>query len=180
MVRILEMGQGGRMQLPGPLRAAVGLAADVADEARRLPDRAIELPMLAVSSVLQLSLRAQQRYAALTVRGDEVLGRRPTDEPPAWATFDDDPLPEPGPGAAGPTAARLLDEILGPVTGPSAKPEPAEDVAPPTPITAARSGARTGPAKKAPRKAAPARKATGKSVSKPRHTAPSKFDDAGD
>jgi hypothetical protein len=61
-----------------------------ADEARRLPDRAIELPMLAVSTALQASLRAQQHYARLTARGDEVIHRRPvSDEPPPWATFDE-------------------------------------------------------------------------------------------
>ena len=48
----------------GPVRAAVGLVAVAADEARTLPDRAIELPVLAVSTALQMSLRAQQRYAA--------------------------------------------------------------------------------------------------------------------
>jgi hypothetical protein len=75
------------------MRATIGLIALLTEEARNLPDRAIELPMLAVSSALQMSLRAQQRYAALTARGDEVLGRgHITDEPPAWATFDD-PVP---------------------------------------------------------------------------------------
>jgi hypothetical protein len=81
------------MQLPGPVRAVVGLVATAADEARHLPDRALELPMLAVSTALQASIRAQQRYARLTARGDALLNRRPpTDEPPDWATFDD-PLP---------------------------------------------------------------------------------------
>src|SRR4051794_8398282 len=77
------------MQLPGPVRALVGLIAAAAEEARHLPDRAIELPMLAVSSALQASLRAQQRYARLAARGDDVINRRPpSDEPPGWATFD--------------------------------------------------------------------------------------------
>lgn len=85
------------MQLPAPLRAAVGLVATAAENVKRLPDRAIELPMLAVSTALQASLRAQQRYAELAARGDEVLGRgasapADTDEPPAWATFDE-PVP---------------------------------------------------------------------------------------
>ena len=71
-----------------PCRAR--LAATVLDEAKHLPDQAIELPMLAVSRALQFSLRAQQRYAALAARGDELLaGRRITDEPPPWATFDE-------------------------------------------------------------------------------------------
>jgi hypothetical protein len=84
------MRQAGVMpQLPAPFRAAVGLIAYLADEARNFPDRAIEVPMLAVSTALQMSLRAQQRYARLTARGDEVLNRSPiTDEPPSWATFD--------------------------------------------------------------------------------------------
>jgi hypothetical protein len=97
MVRIVQMRQAGLMpQLPTPIRAAVGLLATALDEARRLPDRAIELPMLAVSTALQMSLRAQQRYAALAARGDELLNRRgPTDEPPPWATFDEPVAPAP-------------------------------------------------------------------------------------
>ena len=84
------MGQGEVMHLPSPMRAAVGLAVTAADEARRLPDRAIELPMLAVSTALQASLRLQQRYARLAARGDEILNRKPvTDSPPDWATFDE-------------------------------------------------------------------------------------------
>jgi hypothetical protein len=76
--------------LPSPVRAALGLAATILDEAKTLPDKAIELPMLAVSKTLQFSLRAQRRYSALAARGDELLsGREITDEPPEWATFDD-------------------------------------------------------------------------------------------
>jgi hypothetical protein len=83
-------------QLPAPFRAAVGLVATVLDEAKHFPDKAIELPMLAVSSALQASLRAQQRYARLTARGDEVLAGRAGDEPPGWATFDEPVVPPPG------------------------------------------------------------------------------------
>jgi len=76
-------------QLPTPLRAALGLVATALDEARHLPDKAIELPMLAVSTALQVSLRVQQRYAHLAARGDDLLNhRQPTDDPPPWATFD--------------------------------------------------------------------------------------------
>ncbi len=89
-------------QLPTPVRAALGLVATAVDEARHLPDRAIELPMLAVSTALQLSLRAQQRYAHLAARGDELLNHRAvTDEAPPWATFDE-PEPEPEPVEAPP------------------------------------------------------------------------------
>jgi hypothetical protein len=76
--------------LPSPVRAVLGLAATMLDEARHLPDRAIELPMRAVSQALALSLRAQQRYAALAARGDEIIAARQVrDEPPEWATFDE-------------------------------------------------------------------------------------------
>jgi hypothetical protein len=90
MVRIASMGQAGVMpQLPTPIRAALGLVATAMDEARNLPDRAIELPMLAVSTALQMSLRAQQRYAHLAAKGDELLSRgEVSDEPPEWAQFD--------------------------------------------------------------------------------------------
>jgi hypothetical protein len=85
------MGQAGVMpQLPTPFRAVIGLVATALEEARTLPDKAIELPMLAVSTALQMSLRAQQRYAHLAARGDALLNRRETtDEPPEWATFDE-------------------------------------------------------------------------------------------
>jgi hypothetical protein len=88
--------------LPSPVRVAIGLAATVLDEAKSLPDKSIELPMLAVSRALQFSLRAQQRYSSLAARGDEVLAaRRTTDEPPPWATFDE-PVEN---GVSGPAAA---------------------------------------------------------------------------
>jgi hypothetical protein len=85
------MGHPGVMPpLPSAVRAALGLAATLLDEAKTLPDKAIELPMLAVSKTLQFSLRAQRGYAALAARGDELLAARQiTDEPPEWATFDE-------------------------------------------------------------------------------------------
>ncbi len=83
--------------LPTPLRAALGVVSLARDTVTNLPDKAIELPMLAVSTALQLSLRAQQQYAALAARGDDLLsGQRTTDDPPPWARFDD-PLEEPAP-----------------------------------------------------------------------------------
>jgi len=186
MVRNAPIGQGGCMQFPGPLRAVVGLLANAAEEAKHLPDRAIELPMLAVSSALQASLRAQQRYARLAARGDEVLNRRPTTEdPPPWATFDEPvPIDELRRGAPSAEQARaasdLLDELLGP-----------NPAAPATKAAAKRAPATKAPAKKAPAKKAPAKKAparraadagrgAAKNVSKPRHSAPSRFDAVGD
>ncbi|MGN6605876.1 MAG: hypothetical protein ACTHMS_02535 [Jatrophihabitans sp.] len=138
------------MQLPSPVRAAVGLVALAADEARRLPDRAVELPMLAVSTALQASLRAQQRWAALTARGDEVLHGRPTtDEPPPWATFDD-PVDD--------EHLRRVAERNGfaPAVDDGAVPSVDDDPAP---------------------RRSPGRAATPKRVSPPRNRKPSAFDD---
>lgn len=92
--------------IPTPLRAAAGLAAATIDEARRLPSRLVSLPVMAVSTALQASLKVQQRYAELVVRGDALLDQlRP--EPataPSWARFDDEPSgdgAEPEPPIAG-------------------------------------------------------------------------------
>lgn len=186
------------MQFPGPVRAVVGLLANAADEAKHLPDRAIELPMLAVSTALQLSLRAQQRYARLAARGDDVLNRRaPGDEPPEWATFDDpvsmdDLTGAPrGDGAAerARAATELLDSLFGPSGDAPSSNGAAKPAAPAPPVKKAAPAAKKAPAKKtAPAKKVPAKKAVAKkaqparpkSVSKPRHTTPSRFDDADD
>ncbi|MDT4921890.1 MAG: hypothetical protein QOI15_2792, partial [Pseudonocardiales bacterium] len=152
------------MQLPGPVRAIVGLLAATAEEAKHLPDRAIELPMLAVSSALQMSLRAQQRYARLAARGDDVINRRPaSDEPPSWATFDDPVsandlrvtgLDDADPALRARAASQLLDELLGGVEGsPPARlrsaPEPPEPPEPAEPSEPGRRSTRT-PTKKQP------------------------------
>ncbi|MDT4904354.1 MAG: hypothetical protein QOH52_2370 [Pseudonocardiales bacterium] len=181
------------MHLPGPLRAAVGVVASAAEEAKRLPDRAIELPMLAVSTALQASLRAQQRYARLAARGDAILNRRqPTDEPPPWATFD-----EPVPAeelrrsalapvdelAKDPAANRMLDGLFG-VADPAAStddPPAAEATDPVAPAAAAsepetpvrktaatKTSPKRAPAKKTPTKSAatktPAKRALDKTT----------------
>lgn len=182
------------MQLPGPVRAFVGLLAVTAEEAKHLPDRAIELPMLAVSSALQMSLRAQQRYARLAARGDDVINRRsPGDEPPSWATFDAPlsdadlrgiGLADPDPDERARAASQLLDELLSGVDGSRRPAEPS----PPTPAkkstpakkTPAKKTSGTSTAKKQSAKKQPAKrsakKATDKSINAPRHTAPSRFD----
>jgi hypothetical protein len=113
--------------LPTPFRAALGLVATALDEARNLPDKAIELPMLVVSTALQLSLRAQQHYARLTARGDEVLSQRAVgDDAPPWATFD-----EP---AATPTAVTSADGT------PARPPAKAKPSAPRKTVRAPRTG----------------------------------------
>ncbi|MDT4944819.1 MAG: hypothetical protein QOH14_1552 [Pseudonocardiales bacterium] len=162
-------------QLPTPLRAAIGLVATAMDEARHLPDKAIELPMLAVSTALQVSLRAQQRYAHLAARGDELLNRRETtDEPPPWATFD-----EPVAVARvdvvddAPTIPTVQEASTEP-TEPTASTEPiasTEPTAPTAPTTSTASTEPTEPiASTAPRK----------TVRRPRNGKPSPFDAIGD
>ena len=83
--------------LPTPIRAALGLAATAVDEARKLPEtlpQAVStVPLRAVSTAMQASLKLQQHLATLSARGDEVLSqlRGHSAEPPTWATFDDSP-----------------------------------------------------------------------------------------
>jgi len=151
-------------QIPTPLRAALGLMANAIEGARTLPDKAVELPVMAVSTALQFSLRAQQRYAELTLRGDELLGRLHglPEEPPDWATFDDEPV------GAKPAA-------------PSAQPAP-----PPTSAAKQPRARKAAPAKKAAAKKTAAAKAkttkrTGaKTVRAKRSAEPSAFDAVGD
>lgn len=180
------MGQAWHMHVPAPLRAAVGLVATAADEARRLPDRALELPMLAISTALQASVRAQQRYACLTARGEALLNRtHPTDEPPAWATFDD-PLPggagsaqsrfdavdgESLPGDRAADTARLVGELVGldKPAGTDADSAPAQPAPKSQPVT--RTQPRKPPAKKTAAKSTS--KTTGKSTAKQAERKPS-------
>ena len=86
------MGQAVSMStpIPPPLRAAAGLAALTIDTARKVPQQLVGLPVLAVSTALQASLKAQQTYAALIARGDEVLGQIRRNDDAPWARFDDD------------------------------------------------------------------------------------------
>jgi hypothetical protein len=93
--------------IPMPLRAAAGLAAVAIDEARRLPTRLVGLPVSAVGAALQVSLKAQQRYAELVARGDQLLGhlRGQRAGTPPWARFDEEEMAAAGgagsPGAGG-------------------------------------------------------------------------------
>ncbi len=76
----------------------VGFTATAAENAKHLPEKAIEIPMLVVSTALQLSLRAQQQYATYAARGEQILtGHGQSEEVAGWATFDPpvDDLPEP-------------------------------------------------------------------------------------
>src|SRR6185312_15124811 len=88
--------------IPTPIRAALGLAATAVAEARKLPDTLPRLPVVAVSTAMQASLRVQQHIATFAARGDEVISqlRGTSAEPPAWATFDDAPVNSAGARAA--------------------------------------------------------------------------------
>ena len=83
--------------IPTPIKAALGLAATAVDEVRKLPETLPQavttVPLMAVSSAMQASLKVQQHIAMLAARGDEVLSqlRGSSAEPPSWATFDDSP-----------------------------------------------------------------------------------------
>jgi hypothetical protein len=87
-------------EIPEVVRAAAGLAATVLDEARKLPETLPGLPVRVIGFAMQKAMWAQQQYAGMVARGDELFtGLRGEDEP-GLATFDDD-LPEDVPTAAG-------------------------------------------------------------------------------
>lgn len=78
--------------LPLPVRVAAGLVATAVEQARDLPRLVVELPVTAVSQVLQASMRVQQKLTQLAIKGDRALSTlRPVEEKPDWATFDDEP-----------------------------------------------------------------------------------------
>lgn len=82
---------GRSVEIPEPIRAAAGLAATVLDQARHLPATITGLPVRAAGIAMQTSLRLQQHYASLVVKGDELLTQiNRSDADPPWATFDDD------------------------------------------------------------------------------------------
>jgi hypothetical protein len=112
--------------VPMPLRAAAGLAAVAIDEARRLPDRLVGLPVLAVSTALQVSLKAQQRYVELVARGDQLLDqlRGQQEGTPGWARFDDEEPYQP-PATTRPSAFDLADESAPPAGEPARDGRPA-------------------------------------------------------
>ncbi|MGI8668094.1 MAG: hypothetical protein ACR2N4_19040 [Jatrophihabitans sp.] len=92
--------------IPTPIRAALGLAATALDEARKLPETLPQVPVVAISTAMQASLRVQQHIAALAARGDELIGqlRGTSAEAPSWATFDEalaEPADQPGGGSNG-------------------------------------------------------------------------------
>ncbi|HEY2983835.1 MAG TPA: hypothetical protein VGJ38_06780 [Jatrophihabitantaceae bacterium] len=163
-------------QIPTPLRAALGLMANAIEGARTLPDKAVELPVMAVSTALQFSLRAQQRYAELTLRGDELLSRLHglPEEPPEWATFDDEAV------SAKPAAPSA--QPAPPPTSAAKQPR-ARKAAPAKKTAAAKKAAatkKTAAAKKTAAKAKTTKRTGAKTVRAKRSAEPSAFDAVGD
>lgn len=61
--------------VPTPVAAALGLVPTVLDGVRRLPGRAVELPVLAISSALSGFDLARREYDELAQRGERMLAR---------------------------------------------------------------------------------------------------------
>ena len=129
------MGQAVSMStpIPPPLRAAAGLAALTIDAARKVPQQLVGLPVLAVSTALQASLKAQQTYAGLIARGDDVLGQLRRHEDAPWARFDEDEpaagrppsafdaAPEPAEAADGVADALAVEDLSDALTAEAAE-----------------------------------------------------------
>jgi hypothetical protein len=77
-------------------RVAAGAAVYVIEEGRRLPTVAMNLPITAISQMLQTTMHIQQFVTSLALKGDSVfeqLTNSPAEQP-EWATFDEDAAPE--------------------------------------------------------------------------------------
>ena len=94
-------------EIPEAVRAVAGLAVTVLDEARRLPQTILGLPVRVFGLAMQASLKLQQSYSGLVARGDEVFTGLLGVHEPGMATFDEDEEdlsdgymaePVPGPG----------------------------------------------------------------------------------
>lgn len=102
-------------RVPFAARVAAGVAVTVVEEARKLPNTAVTLPMTVVSEVLASTMRFQQQVTALAIKGDQAIASlpligTPDQEQPSWAVFDEDvatgtegdvDVPDPEPQAAG-------------------------------------------------------------------------------
>ncbi len=61
--------------LPSPLAAAIGIVPTVLDGVRRLPGRAVQVPVLAVSSALSTMDSLRREYDGLAERGERLVAR---------------------------------------------------------------------------------------------------------
>lgn len=84
--------------VPLPVRVAVGLVVTAMEQASKLPEQLVDLPVTAASRAVQVGMRVQQRVTELAIKGDQVFSLlQPVEDNPPWARFDeDDEPPEPG------------------------------------------------------------------------------------
>jgi hypothetical protein len=61
--------------LPTPVAAALGIVPTILDSARRLPGKAAQIPVLAVSTALTALETARKEYDELAGRGERLVGR---------------------------------------------------------------------------------------------------------
>lgn len=85
--------------VPLPVRVAVGLVVTAVEQARKLPDQLVDLPVTAASRAVQVGMRVQQRVTELAIKGDQVFSLlQPVEDTAPWARFDEDDEPaEAGP-----------------------------------------------------------------------------------
>lgn len=122
MAKIAERRDSwGMFRPPFFARVAAGAAVYALEETRRLPTVAMNLPITAISRLLQTTMHTQQFVTSLALKGDAVFDRlanRPVEQP-EWATFDEDTESEQIPGSAfGPAHLSAFDSY-------AAEPEPA-------------------------------------------------------
>src|SRR5437764_7333268 len=84
--------------VPLPVRVAVGLVVTAVEQARKLPEQLVDLPVTAASRAVQAGMRMQQRVTELAIKGDQVFSLlQPVEDTAPWARFDEDDEP-PNPG----------------------------------------------------------------------------------
>jgi hypothetical protein len=98
--------------VPLPVRVAVGLVVTAVEQARKLPEQLVDLPVTAASRAVQAGMRVQQRVTELAIKGDQVFSLlQPVEDSPPWARFDeDDEAPETG-RATSPTHPANIDKV---------------------------------------------------------------------
>jgi hypothetical protein len=80
--------------VPLPVRVAVGLVVTAVEQARKLPEQLVDLPVTAASRAVQAGMRVQQRVTELAIKGDQVFSLlQPVEDSPPWARFDEDDEP---------------------------------------------------------------------------------------
>lgn len=145
--------------LPTPLAAAIGLVPTVLDGVRRLPGKAVQLPVLAVSGALSTMDGLRTSYDDLAQRGERLLASLRGEAVDVAAEAVEDlqdvvaDLPPAAPFAtARDTAAELLDDAadaLDDGPAPEAPTAAAEAATPSTPATPAAEAPKSAPTPKA-------------------------------